>query len=327
MRCGRFMTTVCAIATLAPVTALAGSDVGRSTTTDGPVWLSVSVDRVDAQVADPIQLVVEVSAPRGTKVQLPQLPGELGEFDVHAIREMKDVPSGEDADTRRWILRATLETIKTGDRTIPALEVHYATDATAKTFKTLRSRPIAVRIASVLENRADPTKFRDIKDTVDLAVPAVHGRAWIGWTTAGVGAVALLALLTVAVVKRNRGPSPAAWALSQIADLERAPISDPAEAEAIYNELVDIVREYFELEFNVPTLTRTTREFLVQAAKSVGMEETARKRLALLASMADEIKFACRGVGEQQVCQAFESAKVFVHECEQHRLAIDKEGP
>lgn len=326
----RLRHLVSAIVVVAAMTPLAGfaaaSDEPQSVASDGPVRLSVRVDKLVTQVADPVQLVIAVEAPQGTRVELPRLPGKWGDFEVQGTQQVKDIPSADHAGSRRWVLRTTLETIKTGNLTVPSLDVHYAMDANATTFKTLHSRPIQVRVASVLENRADPTKFRDIKDTVDFAVPELHSYAWIGWTAAGIGAAGAFALLALVVVKRRRGPSPAAWALAQIADLEQLSIGQAADAEAIYNELVDVVREFFELEFNVPTLSRTTREFLAQAANDVGMEETPRKRLALLASMADEIKFARLGVGEQQLRQAFDHAKALVHECQEHRLAVDKEG-
>jgi hypothetical protein len=288
--------------------------------------LSVHVDRQVAQVAEPIRFVLEVDAPRGTRVELPKLVEKLGDFEVRSSDETKDVPAATDASSRRWVLSASLETIKTGPLTIPPLDVHYTTEANASTFQTLQTKPFEVRITSVLEDRPDPTKFRDIKATVDVPVPAQHSHVWLGWTAAGVGGVFAIALATLAVVRRKRGPSPAEWALAAIADLEQLTIASSADAEAAYNELVDVVREFFELEFNVPTLSRTTREFLAQATKVASLDKTARDRLASLASLADEIKFARLGVGEAQVRQALEQAKAFVGECEAHRRALEKEA-
>lgn len=310
------ITTVAAMLALVPTLALAA----------GPVNVNVSVDKNIAQVAEPIRLLLEVDAPRGTRVELPQLANQLGDFEVRRSDRTKDIPAAAGADSRRWVLTATLETIKTGELTVPPLDVLYTTDPKATTFEILHSKSITVRIKSVLENRADPTKFRNIKDTVDVPVPELHSYAWLTWTAAGVGAATALALLALAVAKRKRWPSPAEWALAAIADLEQLKITDSAEAEATYNELVDVVREFFELEFNVSTLSRTTREFLAQAAKVVGLDMSAHERLASLASLADEIKFARLGVGEQQIRQALEQAKAFVDECDAHRRASEKEA-
>jgi hypothetical protein len=94
--------------------------------------------------------------------------------------------------------------------------------------------------------------------------------------------------------------------------------------EMLFNEVVNVVREFFELEFNVLTLPRTTREFLAEASREVGLPEIAGKRLEWLASVADEIKFARLGVGEQHLLHAFAQAKAFVAECEEHKVAMTK---
>ncbi len=318
-----------ALLSLVPAPTLAAGDgATRNPTTvvaAGPIKLSATVEKHVAQVAEPILLVLEVDAPRGTRVELPQLTDRLGDFEVLRSEQLKDIPADSATNSRRWVLYTTLETLQTGTLTVPPLEVHYATDAKSTNFQLLRSKPIELHIASVLEDRADLTKYRDIKDTVDVAVPVQRSLAWLGWTAAGMVAVTALALLTVTVAKRKRQPSPAEWALASIADLEQLPISDSSAAESAYNEVVDIVREFFELEFNLPTLARTTREFLAQTVNESGLDKTARERLALLASIADEIKFARLGVGEPQVCQALEQAKAFIDECEAHRRALEKE--
>lgn len=298
----------------------------ESTVADGAVKVTARIDREAAQVAEPIRLTLEVTAPNGTRVELPQLGTQLGDFAARAGQRAKDIPATADGKTREWKLETTLDTIKTGEVTIPSLDVHYATDANASTFKTLKTKPLTVQIKSVLENRADPTKFRDIHGTIDVPVPVEHSYASFGWTAAGAGAAIAVALATLAVVRRRRGPSPAAWALAALADLEKLPIANSADAEAAYNEIVDVIREFFELEFNIPTLSRTTREFLAEASKTIGLDKTARDRLGSLASIADEIKFARLGVGESQVCEALAQAKAFVAECEAHRRAAQKEA-
>src|SRR5262249_39224656 len=154
----------------------------------------------------------------------------------------------------------TLESIKTGALTVPAMEIHYTTDAKSTDFKTLGTKPITVQITSVLEHRADPTKFRDIKQTVDIPVPAEASRTWVTWACGGAAGAVVLALTLLVVKRRRRGLPPAAWALASIEELERVDVKQTAGADAVFNEVVDIVREYFELEFQVPAMERTTRE-------------------------------------------------------------------
>ncbi|MGD9631861.1 MAG: BatD family protein [Pirellulales bacterium] len=311
---------------LAVLPGLAAAAPPQSVVADGPVKVNARVDRETAQVAEPIRLTLTVEAPQGTRVELPQLGKQLGDYSARGIERTEDIPVDESGKQRQWSLSAVLDTVKTGAITIPPLEVHYATDAKSPTFKSLATKPIKVAIQSVLENRADPTKFRDIKETVDVALPANHSYAWLGWTAAGVGGAVAVALATLAIVKRKQGPSPAEWALTAIADLRQLPIASSADAEAAYNEIVDVIREYVELEFNLPVLAKTTREFLTETTKLVKLEPTTRERLGALASIADEIKFARLGVGEPQVRQALDQAEAFIHECEVFQRAARKEA-
>ncbi|QDU89713.1 hypothetical protein Pla175_31080 [Pirellulimonas nuda] len=287
----------------------------------GPVTLRVSVDKQAAQVAEPVRLELEVRAPRGTLVELPRLPERLGAFEVRGRRLLRDLPAEGDAQGRLWVLRATLETLETGPQQVPALDAQVATGEPGATFETIRSEPIAVQITSVLEDRADPTKFRDIKDAVDLAAPSEPSGRWLVWTLAGAGVAATLALTAVLLAKRRRGPSPSAWALGQIDDLRQLPADDRAGAEMIYDELIEVVREYFELEFGTPTRARTSAELLAAAAHGAELGQTPRRRLASLVSAADDVKFARGGVGGPQLLQAFEDASAFVLECERRRAA------
>jgi hypothetical protein len=320
--------TIVAVLASLPMASLAGTDEARSlesVVTDGPVKVTARIDKATARVAEAIQLVLEVEAPRGTRIELPAKTSRLGDFDVRRSDVTKDIPSSTGSDKRVWILRAWLDSIKAGELSIPSLEVYYTMDAKSSTFKTLSTAPIQVQITSVLENRADPTRFRDIKQAVDVPVPAIVSRTWIAWTCGGVAAFTAALLLIVAVVKRRRrGPSPAAWAVASIEELERVESSQTAGVESLFNEVVDIVREYFELEFQVPTIPRTTREFLAEASGEVGLPDIASKRLEWLASVADEIKFARLGVGEQHLQHAFAQAKAFIAECEAHRIETTK---
>lgn len=317
-----------ALLTYLPALALAGAETARSLqseASDGPVKVTARISTATARVAEPIQLALEVDAPRGARIELPAKTDQLGDFEVRRSERTIDIPSATQADKRSWIVRMTLESLKTGELTIPPLEVHYTLDTSDSTFKTLSTSPLKVHIASVLENRADPTKFRDIKQTVDVPVPETASRGWIAWTCGGVVATVVASLLLLVAIKRGRrGPAPAAWALASIEELERVDLSQTSGVEAMFNEVVDIVREYFELEFNVPTLSRTAREFLAEALDEVGLPEVASKRLSWLASVADEIKFARLGVGEEHLKHAFAQAKAFINECEAYRRATMK---
>lgn len=177
-----------------------------------------------------------------------------------------------------------------------------------------------------MEDRADPTRFRDIKQTVNVPVPEVQSHSWVAWSAVGVGGVVLAAVAVLLVAGRRRGPTPAAWALAQIADLEQLQAEHGGDAETIYNELVNVLREFFEYEFNVPALSHTSREFLGQAGETVGLGEASRRRLGSLVAIADQVKFARFGVSDEQLGKAFDEAKALVHECDQLRQVRERKA-
>jgi hypothetical protein len=259
-------------------------------------------------------------------VELPKLAGRVGEFEVRKSERVTDLPIDGDAATRRWLVSAVLETLKTGDLAIPPIQLQYALDPKATSLESVATNPLQVHVVSVLEERADPRKFRDVAGTIDLPMPARHSYSWLLWAGAGGGALFVAALITMFVLKRRAGLPPYEWALNEIGELERVPIQSATDAEAVFNEIVRVIREFFELEFDVPVASSTSREFLRAATKQVGLNEACRKKLGWLASVADEMKFARLSIGETKVREAFTLAKAFLAECEAHRRASDQEA-
>jgi hypothetical protein len=292
-----------------------------ATVTSGPVTVTSSIDKTIASVAEPIHLKLSVEAPHGTRIEWPSLGKKLGDMDMTQIAKSNDVPSAASTNLREWVLQLTLESIKTGDLTIPALDVRYSTDSKVET-QTIQSSPLQIHIASVLEDRPDPTRFRDIKQTVDVPVSPAASRAWMVWTGGIATAVALL-LAVVVARRRTRGPAPADWALASIEDLEQRKIHE-SDTTGLFNDVVAIVRQYIELEFGVAALSRTTDEFFSNVVHEIELPPATTKRLKWLASVADEIKFARLGIVDQHFEQAVVQAKAFVAECDQLRRAIAK---
>jgi hypothetical protein len=123
--------TIAVLLASMPTMLLAQPEGSRSpqlAVTDGPVKLTANIDKTTARVAEPIHLVLEVEAPRGTRVEMPASFDQLGDFEIRNAERANDIPAAEKPETRTWILRLTLESIKTGQLTIPPLEAHYTLD-------------------------------------------------------------------------------------------------------------------------------------------------------------------------------------------------------
>jgi hypothetical protein len=289
--------------------------------TAGEARVTSSLDKATASVAEPIQLKLVVEAPQGSRVEWPALDKKLGSLDLIRVKKLNDVPLATGTNLREWVLQLTLDSIKTGDLAIPPIDIRYAPNADAE-FQSVPSSPLQIHISSVLEDRADPTRFRDIKETVDVPVAPPSSKRWVYWAGGTATALALL-LVAFAVKRRSRGIAPVAWALASIEEIERL---DPNEADVTsrFKAVVDIIREYLGLEFGVDTLTQTTSEFLSGASAEIDLPSQTTERVKWLAAVADEIKFARLDVGAKHFDQAVAQAKALVAECDQHRRAVMK---
>ncbi len=241
------------------------------------------------QVAEPFSLELTVTAPAGSKVDFPSIGQSLGNFDVTDQVDRTDVPSANDVNQRIWIQRLTLESIVTGDIKIPSLEIQVRQDGKLQTLKT---DVIPIRVASVLEDRADPTKFRDIKSVVDVAVPQPISHAWMWWTLGGAGGAMAAAFALIAVTKRKSWITPVTWAMRELDQLRNSAAMESADSEIVTENLTTILRDYLELQFNIATPVQTTSELLHEIATSKLMSADAVNGFATLFENADLARFA-----------------------------------
>ncbi|QDU56930.1 hypothetical protein [Aeoliella mucimassa] len=281
------------------------------------VAIHAQVDKSTALVADPMEFVLEVTAPSGTQVRLPRLPDKLGELDVLSQTSVEDIPLGDGSNQRLWKLTALLESLRTGEQTIPSLDVQVATTARPETFYAMQSEPLVVTIASLLEDQTDPTKLHDVKDPVDIEIPSTNSGGQIVWWIVGAGVVGVAVLATTVLLMRKKTLSPAKWALLEIEDLQQLLAGPSVDGALVYNELVEIVRQYFELQYALPIRARTTPEFLSIAAQTMELPEHPAQRLESLMAIADNIKFARSEVELPALQQAFDDARGLIAECEQ----------
>jgi len=241
------------------------------------------------QVAEPFTLELIVTAPVGSKVDFPSIGKSLGNFDVTDQVDRADVPSANDVNQRIWTQRLTLESIVTGDLEIPSLEIQVRQDGKLQTLKT---EAIPIRIASVLEDRADPTKFRDIQSVVDINVPEPVSHAWIWWTLGGFAGIATATLMLIAVAKRKTWMTPNVWALRELDQLRHSEAMRSSDSTLVTENLTSILRDYLELQFDIASPMQTTNELLHEIEANNFMSAEMTKGFASLFANADLARFA-----------------------------------
>lgn len=262
------------------------------------------------QVAEPFTLELTVTASTGSKVDFPSIGKSLGNFDVTDQVDRADVPSENETYQRIWTRRLTLESIVTGDIEIPSLEIQVRWDAKVQ---TLKSAAIPIRVASVLEDRADPTKFRDIQSVVDITVPEPVSHAWPWWTLGGFVAIAA-AWMLVAVAKRKTWISPNEWALRELDQLRQSEAMRSSDSERVTENLTSILRDYLELQFDIASPMQTTHELLqgIEIHKLMNIEMTT--GFAALFENADLARFAGLHLSSAELMRTIDDAQRLIEQ-------------
>ena len=270
------------------------------------VTAKASTDSV--QVAEPFTLEICVSAPDGAKVTFPTISDKLGEFDVRGSQDAFDVPV---QDARTWTRRFTLESIATGDVEIPSLDIQVNESGNASAVQT---HPIIVRVASVLEDRSDPTKFRDIQSVVDVDVPIAKSNAWVLWGLGGVLSMTMLAIATGAVSRRGKWLTPKDWAIEELDELGESVDASTVDSESAMQKISNVARNYLLLEFGIDDAGRTPQELVqeIVAGKQINAETT--HRLSGLFTMADRARFAGMEISKAGIRSAIQNSRELIHQ-------------
>ncbi|MBC7965607.1 MAG: hypothetical protein H7Z17_06725 [Fuerstia sp.] len=296
------------------------ADEISSTTDSDPATVTAKVSSATVQVAEPLTLELTVTASAGSKVDFPSIGKALGNFDVTGQVDRADVPSANNVNQRVWTRRLTLESIVTGDMEIPALEILVRNNARAQ---TLKSEAIPVRVISVLEDRADPTQFRDIQSVVDVTVPQPASRAWLWWTLGSVGAVAAATMLFIAVAKRKTWMTPKAWAIRELDQLRNSVALRSFDSEFVTANLTTILRDYLELQFDIATPVQTTHELLqvIETGRYMSPETT--KGFAELFENSDLAQFAGLQLTQAELTKAIDDAQRLIETVSNELLIPD----
>ncbi len=277
--------------------------------------IATKASTTTVRVAEPFTVSWTVVAPTGSKVTFPNRGKQLGDFDILNTSDQFDIPQAGSTTERTWTRRMTLETVQTGDLQIPELEIQIqgTNGKSTKESEAARTQPLTIRVASVLEDRADPTQFRDIESVVDVNVPVEHPRNSLGWTlAAAAGGLALLAATGVVVLRKRGRVTPKTWALNELADLELATSTGTVSVEASTIQISDILRGFLLLQLNIDEAGLTSHEVLQKVESEHHVERDIASRIGTLFSLADDAKFAGLPPSERELNVAIEQSRELI---------------
>ena len=294
----------------------------------GPVTMTVTADQGEITIADRLNLAIEVLAEDGVDVEMPEFGQELEAFAIRNYSTESAVPVG---GKFRWRQAYELDIFVSGTYPVPALTVHFADRRKGEDNlieSNITTEPFEVTVTSLVEGEFDPTQFRDVKGPVEL--PISRTWAWVGWTLGGLAGVAVLAILTLWVVRRMRRPVPEIaippheWAFDQLQRLADEQLVEQGLVHEFYFRLSMIVREYIERRFDLRAPERTTEEFLVEVRRDPLLNMQYRDMLGQFLEACDMVKFALYEPQTAEIEQAFNAARDFVDQTAA-RAPIEKE--
>ena len=258
---------------------------------DDGLQVTLTPDRGELAVGDPVQLILEVKHPAGYQVIIPKLGPVWGDFEVRSQSQASTVANDDGTETTRQIIEVTLFDL--GDFQTPELPLTISNGAGQVTEEMVPSTLLTVN-PTLAE---DDSELRDIKPQAGLAVPPVW--PWIA------GGLIVATVLTVAgwwAYRRWQGKpfglTPAVdnrlpWqvAYDELARIEGLGLLDQGRVKEYYTLVTDCLRTFLENQFHLRVLDRTTTELKPILAQSDLAPEHTRRLLDLFIE-GDLVKFA-----------------------------------
>lgn len=214
-----------------------------------PVSITIEVDKAEITTAERIAVDISIAHDSGYIVTIPGIGDRMGPWTVvHNDRGPATfTPSGRLSTTMRLVLEPTLA----GEYEVPPLAVTYrsALDHGASDQPvTLATKPIAIRVASVLAAAASPTAQPALAPLRDaLPAPAAGGRGVHPAVIAagGVGVAGLVVASAVLIARRRRRRTIVPAWQAALPRLE-AMVARASDADALLTEASAVLHEWLE---------------------------------------------------------------------------------
>ena len=292
---------------------------------DSNVSVTANISRQTVGVADPFKLTIEATAPEGIAVRFPdinqQTIPQVGLFEITNHRDTFDVPTSQG---RKYVRELTLETLQTGQASIPQFEIFYKNKNESSQWASVKTETIPVTVQSAIGEVDNPTQFRDIKSVVFLEEPSTAaGISWAMWGFAGLlGGAGVLGFVLVSRFWKRL--SPKQRALRSLDEVLCSPSFSRGDTKFVYQQTTQVLRTFIESQFEFPATRQTTEEFLASVHSDHRLDGTLQQRLEGFLKSADMVKFAGLACSPDVLQTAVDSARNFVLQADEQRIAANK---
>ena len=302
---------------------------------DGPVRLTLRLDKTTASLAERLHLEQVLTISPGFESEFPEyLPEDFDGFAVVSIDypdgpvparlgENEDETKNEDAatsadaaplsDRRRYRKRLTLEPDRSGELSIAPLATWFNEAGEDAEVEILTEEiPVTIEgLAGVGDLEVSEPGAVVPSDSLEATDP----RLLFGLASVGVALlVSLGAWLLTRGPKRAPPPTPPheiAW--ESLHRLVAQKFVERGEVELFFVHLSAILRHYIEGRFEVHAPERTTSEFLEEAREAPALGPY-RERLVEFLRRSDQVKFAQFQPESEAIQESFDLVKQFVEE-------------
>ncbi|MCB0197378.1 MAG: DUF4381 domain-containing protein [Anaerolineae bacterium] len=253
----------------------------------GPVSATLTSDRQDLTVGDPVELTLAVNHPSATHVIIPPLDKIWGDVEVRSQSQTETVDNGDGTQTTRQTI--TITRFAPGEFETPPLTVTVS-DSSGQTSEAVAA-PIALNVTPVLAE--GDTTLNDIRPPVGLEVPP----AWPLFA-AGIVLALVVAVAGLWLYRRWRygrglvdNQLPHQVALDELARIEGLKLAEQGQFKQHYSLVTDCLRAYLEAQFDIRAFDRTTAELKQRLVASTLTAEHTHKFIGLFTE-SDLVKFA-----------------------------------
>lgn len=253
-------------------------------------------------IGDHLNVCLEVTAPKGKAVYIPQLSDTL----LAAMETSIDWIANSNFDTiinnDHYIIKQTITitVFDSGSYVFPAIPI-LSVDSQI----VAQTNPLFFEVATIAVDTT--AAIKDIKDI--SKIPFTFHEFWMYvkkyalFIVAGLLVIGLIVYAIWRYIKKQRIQQPAPvvkpkpkikphiTALKELEKLRQKKLCEQGRTKEYYTELTDIVRKYIDDQWNIGALEMVTTEIL-DALKNTEIHEEVLKRLYQAFSTADLVKFA-----------------------------------